>query len=255
MAPDSWKQLYANLIKQVNSGEIPQARIDDAVTRILRVKMLAGLFNKQSPKDWVTAGQLPAPGSAAHRAFARQAVRESLVLLKNNKHTLPLDPHSSILVAGVGANDIGMQSGGWTVDWQGNHNTNADFPGGTSILGRHRSRAEGRRREGRHAARGRSGGSDCCVRREALRRVSGGPGDSRIHGGGRASRAVEAAAGRAHPGHQCVYLRSPAMGQSRDQPVRCIRGRVAAGLRRRRHSGCPVQTARAAPRPTTSPAA
>jgi beta-glucosidase len=133
MAPDSWKQLYANLIKQVNSGQIPQARVDDAVTRILRVKMLAGLFNKQSPKDWVAAGQLPAPGSAAHRATARQAVRESLVLLKNNKHTLPLDPNASVLVAGVGANDIGMQSGGWTVDWQGNHNTNADFPGATSI--------------------------------------------------------------------------------------------------------------------------
>jgi beta-glucosidase len=133
MAPDSWRQLYANLIKQVNSGQIPQARIDDAVTRILRVKMLAGLFNKQSPQDWVSAGQLPAPGSAAHRAIARQAVRESLVLLKNNKHTLPLDPNTSILVAGVGANDIGMQSGGWTVDWQGNHNTNADFPGATSI--------------------------------------------------------------------------------------------------------------------------
>src|SRR5262249_20704598 len=77
--------------------------------------------------------QLPAPGSAAHRAIARQAVRESLVLLKNNKHTLPLDPHSNILVIGPGANDIGMQSGGWTVDWQGTHNTNADFPGATSI--------------------------------------------------------------------------------------------------------------------------
>ena len=134
MAPDSWKQLYANLLKQVGSGQIPQARVDDAVMRVLRVKMLAGLFNKLSPKDWVSAGQLPAPGSAAHRAIARQAVRESLVLLKNNGHALPLDPHSNILVAGVGANDIGMQSGGWTVDWQGNHNTNADFPGATSIL-------------------------------------------------------------------------------------------------------------------------
>jgi beta-glucosidase len=133
MAPDSWKQLYANLIKQVNAGEISQARLDDAVTRILRVKMLAGLFSEPAPKDRVSAGQLPPPGSAAHRAIARQAVRESLVLLKNNKHTLPLDSNARILVAGVGANDIGMQSGGWTVDWQGNHNTNADFPGATSI--------------------------------------------------------------------------------------------------------------------------
>jgi beta-glucosidase len=135
MAPDSWKLLYANLLQQVGSGQIPRARLDDAVTRILRVKVLAGLFNKQAPEDRVTAGRLAAPGSAAHRAIARQAVRESLVLLKNNQHTLPLDPHSSILVAGIGADDIGMQSGGWTVDWQGNHNTNADFPGATSILG------------------------------------------------------------------------------------------------------------------------
>ena len=135
MAPDSWKALYANLLEQVRSGQIAPTRVDDAVTRILRVKVLAGLFNKQSPKDSVSAGQLPAPGAAAHRAIARQAVRESLVLLKNNKHTLPLDPHSRILVTGLGANDIGMQSGGWTVDWQGNHNTNSDFPGATSILG------------------------------------------------------------------------------------------------------------------------
>jgi len=134
MAPDSWKQLYANLLKQVSSGQISQARVDDAVTRILRVKMLAGLFNKQSPKTLASSAHLPAPGSAPHRAIARQAVRESLVLLKNNRRTLPLDPHSTILVAGVGADDIGMQSGGWTVDWQGNHNTNADFPGATSIL-------------------------------------------------------------------------------------------------------------------------
>ncbi len=134
MAPDSWKQLYANLLKQVSSGEIPQNRVDDAVTRILRVKMLAGLFNKPSPKDLVSAGRLPALGSAAHRAIARQAVRESLVLLKNNRQVLPLDPHSNILVAGAGANDIGMQCGGWTVDWQGNHNTNAEFPGATSVL-------------------------------------------------------------------------------------------------------------------------
>jgi beta-glucosidase len=135
MAPDSWKPLYANLLKQVSSGQIAPTRVDDAVTRILRVKVLAGLFNKQSPKERLAAGRLPAPGAAAHRALARQAVRESLVLLKNNQHTLPLDPHSRILVTGVGADDIGMQSGGWTVDWQGNHNTNSDFPGATSILG------------------------------------------------------------------------------------------------------------------------
>jgi beta-glucosidase len=134
MAPDSWKQLYANLLQQVASGQVAQARVDDAVARILRVKVLAGLFRKQSPKDRVASSPLEAPGSAAHRAIARQAVRESLVLLKNNHNTLPLDPHSHILVTGPGADNIGMQTGGWTVDWQGDHNTNADFPGATSIL-------------------------------------------------------------------------------------------------------------------------
>jgi beta-glucosidase len=74
-------------------------------------------------------------GSAAHRALAREAVRKSLVLLKNDHHMLPLDPHARILVAGDGADSIGMQSGGWTIDWQGDHNSNADFPGATSIYG------------------------------------------------------------------------------------------------------------------------
>jgi beta-glucosidase len=61
-------------------------------------------------------------------------VRRSLVLLKNNGHILPLDPHARVLVAGAGADDIGMQCGGWTIDWQGDHNSNADFPAGTSIF-------------------------------------------------------------------------------------------------------------------------
>lgn len=134
MAPDSWKQLYGHLLEQAHSGRIAQPRVDDAVRRILRVKALAGLFKKPAPKDRFPAGHLDIIGSAAHREIARQAVRESLVLLKNNRHALPLDPHARILVTGPGADDIGMQSGGWTVDWQGAHNTNADFPGATSIL-------------------------------------------------------------------------------------------------------------------------
>jgi beta-glucosidase len=134
MAPDSWKQLYANILEQVAAGEIPQARVDDAVRRILRVKAVAGLFSKRPPKDRLPAGQLARIGSAAHREIAREAVRESLVLLKNDHHTLPLDPHARILVTGPGVDNIAMQSGGWTVDWQGDHNTNADFPGATSIL-------------------------------------------------------------------------------------------------------------------------
>lgn len=131
MAPDSWRQLLANTLAQVRAGTIPQSRIDDAVTRILRVKVIAGLFAADSPK--AAAADLGVLGAAAHRTLAREAVRRSLVLLKNNRQTLPLNPAAKVLVAGPGADDIGMQSGGWTVDWQGDHNLNADFPGATSI--------------------------------------------------------------------------------------------------------------------------
>ncbi len=133
MAPDSWRQLYGNLLAQVRAGTIPQARLDDAVRRILRVKKMMGLFTKGSPRQRPDAGRFELLGSAAHRAIAREAVRKSLVLLKNNGALLPLDPHGHILVAGAAADDIGMQSGGWSIDWQGDHNTNAQFPGGTSI--------------------------------------------------------------------------------------------------------------------------
>ena len=140
MAPDSWRELYKNTLQQVRSGEIPQSRIDDAVRRILRVKRMAGLFQRAAPAEGSAAGDfspidLSALGGAAHRALARQAVRESLVLLKNDRGTLPLNPNARILVAGDAADSISLQSGGWTIDWQGDHNSNADFPGGTSIFG------------------------------------------------------------------------------------------------------------------------
>jgi beta-glucosidase len=135
MAPDSWRQLYKNTLAQVRSGEIPQTRIDDAVRRILRVKALAGLFQRPAPKQRRDAGDLKQLGSAAHRALAREAVRKSLVLLKNDHGTLPLNPRAKILVAGNAADSIGAQTGGWTIDWQGDHNSNADFPGATSIFG------------------------------------------------------------------------------------------------------------------------
>ncbi len=133
MAPDGWQELYRNTLAQAQSGEIPRERIDDAVRRILRVKAVAGLFKRPAPKQRSDAGHFELLGSAPHRAIAREAVRKSLVLLKNSAHVLPLNPKAHVLVAGAGANDIGMQSGGWTVDWQANHNSNADFAGSTSI--------------------------------------------------------------------------------------------------------------------------
>jgi len=133
MAPDSWKELYANTLAQVRSGAIPMARLDDAVGRILAVKLRAGLFSKGAPSARLLAGQVEQLGSAQHRAVAREAVRKSLVLLKNNGNLLPLSPGANILVAGDGADNIGKQSGGWTISWQGSGLTNADFPGATSI--------------------------------------------------------------------------------------------------------------------------
>jgi beta-glucosidase len=133
MAPDSWQELYRNTLAQVRSGEIPQSRVDDAVRRILRVKAIAGLFDRPPPKQRSDTGHFEVLGSAAHRAIAREAVRKSLVLLRNSAHVLPLNPHANVLVAGAAADDIGVQSGGWTIDWQGDHNSNADFPGATSI--------------------------------------------------------------------------------------------------------------------------
>lgn len=129
----AWKPLYNNIISQVNNGEIKQSRIDDAVTRILRVKYRAGLFTKPSPEKRKLSGKTNIIGAPAHRQVARQAVRESLVLLKNNHQLLPLSPKKNILVAGDAADNIGKQSGGWTISWQGTGNKNSDFPGGTSI--------------------------------------------------------------------------------------------------------------------------
>lgn len=134
---DAWKPLYHNTIAQVKQGIIPHSRIDDAVSRILRVKFRAGLFDKPSPEKRLFSGKTELIGQASHREVARQAVRESLVLLKNNvvgdKQILPFSPQQHILVAGDGADNIGKQSGGWSITWQGTGNTNQDFPGGTSI--------------------------------------------------------------------------------------------------------------------------
>lgn len=130
---DAWKPLYENTIAQVKGGEIAIERIDDAVSRILRVKFRAGLFDKPSPAKRELSGKRELIGSKAHRDVARQAVRESLVLLKNSGNLLPLSPKQHILFAGDGADNIGKQSGGWSITWQGTGNVNSDFPGGSSI--------------------------------------------------------------------------------------------------------------------------
>src|SRR6267378_2363997 len=129
-APQDWKALYANLVREVNDGTIPKARLDDAVRRILRVKVRMGVFDEPAP-DKRPNTYLPI-GTPGHRAVARQAVRESLVLLKNDG-VLPIKPNATVLIAGDGADNIAMQAGGWTLSWQGADNGPNDFPGATSI--------------------------------------------------------------------------------------------------------------------------
>jgi beta-glucosidase len=133
MVPTDWKNFVGNTLEQVRTGKIPPARIDDAVTRILRVKYRAGLFERGRPSSRPLAGKRELVGAPEHREVARQAVRESLVLLKNDRGLLPLRRKSHVLVVGDGADNIAKQAGGWTITWQGTENSNADFPGATSI--------------------------------------------------------------------------------------------------------------------------
>ncbi|MDX3663096.1 exo 1,3/1,4-beta-D-glucan glucohydrolase [Streptomyces sp. ID05-26A] len=131
MVPHDWKAFITNTVAQVESGEIPMARIDDAVTRILRVKLRAGAFEARKPSERAHAGQQE---SLLHKELGRKAVRESAVLMKNEKRTLPLSERSKVLVVGKSADSLQNQTGGWTLSWQGTGNSNADFPHGTSIL-------------------------------------------------------------------------------------------------------------------------
>ena len=128
-----WKDLYHNTLEQVREGEISKERLDEAVRRVLRVKILAGVFEKGRPSERAR-GLEGVIGSAEHRAVARQAVRESLVLLKNAGGVLPLQPGQNVLVAGDGAENMGKQTGGWTISWQGTGNEKSDFPDGSTIL-------------------------------------------------------------------------------------------------------------------------
>jgi len=133
MAPDSWRELYDSTVAHVKAGTIPMERLDDAVRRILRVKFRMNLFDKPKPSQRALGGKFALLGAPEHRAVARQSVRESLVLLKNQGGVLPLNPKQNVLVAGDGADNVGKQSGGWTLTWQGNGTKRADFPNADSI--------------------------------------------------------------------------------------------------------------------------
>ncbi|KTE03223.1 1,4-beta-D-glucan glucohydrolase [Sphingopyxis sp. H038] len=129
MAPDSWKGLYETTLKHAKDGTISAARLDDAVRRILRVKYKLGLF----PEGHVDRSVVKAVGTPEHLAVAREAVAKSLVLLKNNGSVLPIKPGARVLVTGPAADSMAIQSGGWTISWQGTDVTHADFPNGQTI--------------------------------------------------------------------------------------------------------------------------
>ncbi len=136
MVPDDWKALHENLVRQVQSGTIPVERVDEAVRRVLRVKLRAGLLDQGAAKPSMrpNAGDLSKLGSAAHRSLGREAVAKSQVILKNNG-LLPLKKGASILVSGKAADSIAQAAGGWTLTWQGGRElTNDYFPGASSIF-------------------------------------------------------------------------------------------------------------------------
>lgn len=143
MVVEDYESFINNTVKQVKDGIIPLSRIDDAVRRILRVKIRSGLFEKGRPSSRPHAGKVELMGSEAHREVARQAVRESLVLLKNNGNILPLSPKQHVLVAGEGANNMAMQSGGWTISWQSTEVTKDDFTGASTLLDGFKTAVEG----------------------------------------------------------------------------------------------------------------
>lgn len=131
MVPYEWKKFLDNIVSQVKSGSISRARLDDAVRRILRVKFRAGLMKGKAPSERFLAGRDALIGFAAHRKVAREAVRKSLTLLKNNG-ALPIK-NSQVFLAGPGLDDVKMQSGGWTMDWQGRDVAARHYRGHTSI--------------------------------------------------------------------------------------------------------------------------
>jgi beta-glucosidase len=133
MAPDSWQGLFQHTLQQVRAGEIPMSRLDDAVRRVLRVKSGLGLLERARAHAPAQDPPLDRLGDPEHRALARRAVRESLVLLKNEAAVLPIASSVHVLITGAGADDIGQQCGGWTLSWQGASNHNADFPRAESI--------------------------------------------------------------------------------------------------------------------------
>ena len=130
MVPENWKGFIENTVEDVRSGAIPMSRIDDAVTRILRVKARSGLLDR-APSASKYFGDADAVEA---RALAREAVRKSVVLLKNDNAAAPIARGGKVLVVGKSADSMPDQTGGWSITWQGDEVTNADFKTGETLL-------------------------------------------------------------------------------------------------------------------------
>lgn len=130
MVPENWKGFIDNTVKDVRSGAIPMSRIDDAVTRILRVKARSGLLDR-APSASKYFGDADAVEA---RALAREAARKSVVLLKNDNAAAPIARGGKVLVVGKSADSMPDQTGGWSITWQGDEVTNADFKTGETLL-------------------------------------------------------------------------------------------------------------------------
>ncbi len=117
MVPFDFKSFITTLMLAVHNGDVSMARIDDAVRRILQAKVWMGMFEN----PFGLPETVSSVGSEAHREVARKSVHKSVVLLRNELGALPLHKGARILVGGRGADNIGMQCGGWTIDWQGSH--------------------------------------------------------------------------------------------------------------------------------------
>ena len=218
----------------MKDGTIPMERLDDAVTRILRVKFRAGLFEAGPPSKRPLAGDCKMLASPEQRALARDAVRQSLVLLKNKGGLLPLAANKHVLVAGDGADNIARQSGGWTLTWQGTGLDNADFPGATSVWGGVKAavKAGGGSAElspdGRYTKK-----PDVAVVVFGEKPYAEFQGDLKVHDAAGLDDPApgdhEEAPGRKDPGGCHPAVGPSAVAEPRAESRQCLRGRVAAG--------------------------
>jgi len=135
MVPNDWRKFRAAFLEDLASGVVSNERLDEAVGRVLNLKQRYGLINGERPSVMYSDSK-GVVGLPEHQALAEEAVRKSLVLLKNHGQVLPMRANARIAVVGSGADSLAMQTGGWSLTWQGNENANEDFPQGITVLNR-----------------------------------------------------------------------------------------------------------------------